>query len=171
MDFARESRRAQDVQSSSAAAQRVGNTSQLASLRSKAVPFETGRFRRADRILCTRDFGRAVKSGKRGASKNFVVVIAPRADGDARETDEIRSRLGVTVSKRVGNSVIRNRVKRRIREWFRHAREGLPTRSDIVVIARRTARDLSGSEVALALDEVIHGARVGRGGRKMAECR
>lgn len=171
MDFAREPRRVQDAQFSSAAAQRVGNTSQLLLPRSRAVPFETGRFRRADRILCSRDFGRAVKFGKRGTSKNFVIAIAPRTDGVAREPNEIRSRLGVTVSKRVGNSVIRNRVKRRIREWFRHAREGLPTESDIVVIARRTARNLSGSEVALALDKAIHGARVGRGGRKMAECR
>jgi ribonuclease P protein component len=135
------------------------------------VPFETGRFRRADRILGSRDFGHALKSGKRGTSKSFVVAIAPRTDGTLKKSDRIQSRLGVTVSKRIGNSVIRNRVKRRIREWFRHAREGLPTGSDIVVIARRTARDLSGSEVALALDEVIHGAGVGRGGRKMAECR
>ena len=159
MDFAREPRRAQDAQSSSAAAQRVGNTSQLVSLRSKAVPFETGRFRRADRILCSRDFEHAVKSGKRGASKNFVVAVAPRVDGDARETDEIRSRLGVTVSKRVGNSVIRNRVKRRIREWFRHARESLPDGSDTVVIARRRAKNLSSCEVAAILDGMIQGVR------------
>jgi ribonuclease P protein component len=125
---------------------------------------KTGRFQQADRVLCSRDFRRAFKAGKRGASKSFVVVIAPRAEDATENPDEKRRRLGVTVSKRVGNSVIRNRVKRRIREWFRHAREGLPDGSDIVVIARETARDLSGSEVALILDRMIPGAEARRGG-------
>jgi ribonuclease P protein component len=124
---------------------------------------KTGRFQQADRVLCTRDFRRAFKTGKRGVSKGFVVVIAPRTENATGNSDEKRRRLGVTVSKRVGNSVIRNRVKRRIREWFRHAREGLPVGSDIVVIAHQTARDLSGSEVALVLDRTIHGAKARRG--------
>jgi ribonuclease P protein component len=69
------------------------------------------------------------------------------------------------VSKRVGGSVVRNRVKRCIREWFRHAREQLPDGSDTVVIARRAARDLSGREVAVALDELLPGVRTRSNGR------
>jgi ribonuclease P protein component len=98
-------------------------------------------------------------------------VIAPRAEGAIKPSDEKRRRLGVTVSKRVGNSVIRNRVKRRIREWFRHAREELPDGSEIVVIARQTARNLSGSEVALVLDRIIHSAGFRRDDRMVAEPR
>jgi len=171
MDFAREPRHAQDAQFSSGAVRRVENNSQLVFPRSSAVYTRTGRFRRADRILCSREFGRAIKSGKRGTSNAFVVVIAPQTGPAKHTTDETGSRLGITVSKRVGSSVIRNRVKRRIREWFRHARTGLPGGSDIVVIARRTARDLSGSEFALALSDVIRSAGVGRGGRQTADCR
>ena len=126
-----------------------------------------GRFRRADRILRTEDFGRVMKSGKRRALEGFVIVTAMRTD----ESDENRRRLGVTVSKRVGNSVVRNRVKRCIREWFRHARKGLPAGSDIVVIARRKARELSGSEISVALDALIRGESVRRGGRATAEFR
>jgi ribonuclease P protein component len=125
---------------------------------------KTGRFQQADRVLCTRDFKRAFKAGKRGVSNGFVVVTAPRTEDATENSDEKRRRLGITVSKRVGNSVIRNRVKRRIREWFRHAREGLPDGSDVVVIARQTARDLSGSEVASILDRMIHDAESRRGG-------
>jgi ribonuclease P protein component len=125
---------------------------------------KTGRFQQADRVLSTRDFKRAFKAGKRGVSNGFVVVIAPRTEDATGNSDEKRRRLGITVSKRVGNSVIRNRVKRRIREWFRHAREGLPDGSDVMVIARQTARDLSGSEVASILDRMIHGAESRRGG-------
>ena len=159
MDFVREPRHKQDVQFSSDAGARGGSASQLVFPRSKSMLGETGYFRRVDRILSPRDFRRVVKSGKRGTSGSLVVVIASRLRATVREPDENRRRLGVTVSKRVGNAVIRNRLKRCIREWFRHAREGLPDGSDIVVIARRTARDLSGSEVAAILDGMIRAPR------------
>jgi len=116
---------------------------------------KTGRFRRADRILRTQDFRRVVKSGKRRVSGSFVVVTASKATANSQSSDEGQHRLGVTVSKRVGNAVIRNRVKRRIREWFRHTRAELPGRLEIVVIARATARDLSGVEVAAFLNRAI----------------
>ena len=93
--------------------------------------------------------------------------MAAETNSDPVKPDEKRHRLGVTVSKRVGNAVIRNRVKRRIREWFRHARVGLPRGSEIIVIARRTARDLSGAEVAAFLDRAIQGPKA-RGGRHAA---
>ncbi len=121
------------------------------------------RFRRVDRILCTRDFKRVTRSGRRQTSESFIVVIKSRTNANTDSTDENRKKLGVTVGKKLGNAVIRNRVKRYIREWFRHARERLPERSDVVVIARRTARDLSGSEVVAVLDRVIDGPQVWRG--------
>ena len=131
--------------------------------------FKTGRFRRADRILCTQDFRRAVKSGKRLSSESFVVVIGPRIKSTVGEFHEKQGRLGVTVSKRVGGSVIRNHLKRCIREWFRRAREGLPDGSETVVIARRTARDLSSCEIAAILDRMIQGVRARRGSQATAE--
>jgi ribonuclease P protein component len=54
--------------------------------------------------------------------------------------------LGVTVSKKVGTAVERNRVKRRIREWFRHNCSLLPPDIAVVVIARRGAAGLSARE-------------------------
>ena len=123
------------------------------------MSFEMGRFQRADRLLHTRDFRAALKSGKRRTSSSFVVVVTPRTELAAGGPDATRTRLGITVSKRVGGAVVRNHLKRRIREWFRHAREGLPSQSDIVVIARRAARDLSSHEVEAALDRITHGAR------------
>ena len=164
MGFALEPRRARGVQSSNDVAAKAEKTWQLVFPRSKSMFYETHRFRRADRILSPRDFKHAVKSGRRGASAAFVVVIAPRPRSAVNELDESRRRLGVTVSKRVGNAVIRNRIKRRIREWFRHARERLPDRSDVVVIARRAARDLSGYEAAEVLNKMIPAARARRAG-------
>jgi ribonuclease P protein component len=167
MDFAREPKRAQGAQFSSDAAARAESASQQLLRRSKAMPSEIGRFQRADRILCTRDFTRALKAGKRETSKSFVVVITPKTAIAVGDFGEKRRRLGVTVSRRVGNAVIRNKVKRCIREWFRHTREGLLDGSDTVVIARRAARDLSGSETAEVLDRMIHRAEARRGDRTM----
>jgi ribonuclease P protein component len=47
--------------------------------------------------------------------------------------------LGVTVSSKVGNSVVRNRIKRQVREYFRRHREELPQATDYLVIARDSA--------------------------------
>jgi ribonuclease P protein component len=114
--------------------------------------------------LRSQDFKRVVKSGKRRVLGSFVVVTAPRDGCDGGERNEKSRRLGVTVSKRVGNAVVRNQLKRRIREWFRQARAGLPDRSDIVVIARPSARDLSATEVVTLLDRILQSPRArGRG--------
>ena len=64
----------------------------------------------------------------------------------------------MSVSKQVGGAVVRNRVKRAIREWFRRSRDGMREGVELVVVARSGAGDLSGREVAEALDE---GARRG----------
>ena len=159
MGFVREPRHAPDVQFSSDVVARAENASQPVFPQSKSMLYESYRFRRVDRVLSRRDFKCAVKTGRRRASGSFVVLVASRPISAGRRSEEGRRRLGITVSKRVGNAVIRNRVKRCIREWFRQAREGLPDGSDIVVIARRTARDLSGREVAVVLDEMFPAAR------------
>ena len=65
------------------------------------------------------------------------------------------SRLGITVSRKVGNAVVRNRFKRRIRAWFRANREELAAPVDLVVIARLPAGKLSFAELDLRLRELL----------------
>jgi ribonuclease P protein component len=77
------------------------------------------------------------------ASRAYVLFVAERRQGSG-------PRLGLTVSRKVGNAVVRNRVKRRIREWFRRDLE-LRGSWDLVVIARREAAELGGDEVAQML--------------------
>ena len=75
------------------------------------------------------------------------------AAADRAETCPSPRRLGVTVSRAVGNSVARNHVKRRIREWYRLAGEALERlgSADIVVIARRGAAALGGQQISREL--------------------
>jgi ribonuclease P protein component len=56
------------------------------------------------------------------------------------------SRLGLVVSRRVGGAVVRNRVKRVVREWFRRNRAAFPGDLELVVIARSEAAKLSTGE-------------------------
>jgi ribonuclease P protein component len=117
------------------------------------VAAPTGRFRRADRILRSREFQHVARHGSRAASQSFVVLVA-RGDGGA----EGPRRLGVTVSRRVGNAVVRNRVKRRVREWFRRERVAMPPGLDWVVIARPEAARLPAQETWRELSELARAA-------------
>ena len=90
--------------------------------------------------------------GERTSSRNFVVFVAV----DERNCEITGpGRIGITVSKRVGNAVVRNHVKRRIREWYRGARRRLPMGAEIVVIARRPSRDLPTKFLFEDLDQVL----------------
>jgi ribonuclease P protein component len=119
------------------------------------VTGRTGRFQRADRLLSSQDFKRVGRCGERLAARHFVVLLAvsenPGQGG--------RRRLGVTVSRRVGNAVVRNRIKRAVREWFRRRREQLESPLDLVVIARAPAEFLNARELGEVLDEMLSSRR------------
>lgn len=99
-------------------------------------------FAAADRLHRSAEFIRLQRAGVRFQSPHFVVYAGNLDDEPAR------SRLGVTVSRRVGIAVARNRVKRRVREIFRRViRDNLPAGTSIVVIARAGAATLASSAI------------------------
>ena len=93
-------------------------------------------FPRSLRLRKRRDFLRVQRRGDRVVLPNLVAV---HRSGGVRPVDG--PRFGLTVSKKVGNAVVRNRTKRRLREAIRriYARDDGLSGLDIVFIARPTA--------------------------------
>ena len=89
------------------------------------------------------EFRLVYKKGKSYANRYLVMYVL--------ENDTDRNRLGISVSKKVGNSVIRHHVTRLIRESYRLQEDMFNSGLDIVVIARATARNISYHEVESAL--------------------
>lgn len=119
------------------------------------------RLGRSDRIRQSRDFARVSRQGSRLASREFVMLVAPARFVDSQTASGPVRRIGITASRKVGRAVVRNRVKRGVREWFRRSRGQLPADVDVVVIARRAAADLSVSEVGERLSELAGRVRHG----------
>ena len=96
------------------------------------------------RLRRRRDFSRVQRQGARGGDGSLVAVIRP-ARGDGR--------FGLTVPRKVGNAVVRNKVKRRLREILRRDRS-LFAKIDLVIICGEGAGDLDYA----ALRDCVHAA-------------
>ena len=89
------------------------------------------------------DFQNVYKTGKSYANKYLVMYVV--------ENHSDKNRLGISVSKKVGNSVVRHRVKRLIKESYRLQENIFNSGLDIVVIARNNAADFTYPEAESAL--------------------
>ena len=76
-----------------------------------------------------------------------------------RHRDQAPSRLGVTTSRKVGGAPQRNRIRRMVREFFRHHRIELMQPIDVLVIARPGAAALRSNDVVLELTRALRFGR------------
>lgn len=110
-------------------------------------------FRRCHRITAKRDFTRVMQGGKRCTHGFFVVTAIHRGDGEP-------ARLGLAVSRRIGNAVRRNKVRRRLKESFRLSLPLLSTGWDVMVVARPGAFDAPFTQVNESLLHCLRRLRV-----------
>jgi ribonuclease P protein component len=104
-------------------------------------------FSKKERLLNPGDFVKVNRSGRRKQAPHFTVVYAENGLGV--------SRLGITVSRKTGNAVARNKVKRLIREFFRLHKGDLPQGHDFLIAAKRGASRLDYREVEEELSDFV----------------
>jgi ribonuclease P protein component len=111
------------------------------------------KFGRDRRVRKRREFLHTQGEARRVTTRHFVLLVAAREARPARNPREAvktapgPARLGIVVTKKIGNAPARNRVKRVCRECFRLWPEWLPNGVDLVVIARIGADALGLAEV------------------------
>ena len=109
------------------------------------------------RLSRSAEFERVYRQGRSKGNRFLVLYAFPRDPDPTASADG--PRLGLSVSRKVGGAVDRNRVKRCLREAFWAESGRLPTGSDYVVVARPDARELAERDgmpgVRRALEELV----------------
>jgi ribonuclease P protein component len=131
-----------------------------------SVPAEVqpvGRFPRSAHVRKRREYQRVQAGGSRVSLPHFVFVLL------AREPDALGARLGITASRKVGNAVVRSRIRRLVREAFRATRDLFVADVDLVVIVKSAPSELGLADVvaewrgaAPLLKRRIEAAKTGR---------
>lgn len=112
--------------------------------RPSALPF--GRLKKRSQFL-------AVQRGEKRRGPLFLLEVMDRGDNDL-------PRFGITVTKKVGNAVVRNRVRRRLKEAVRvHAGGDMTPGSDYVIVGRRDVLDAAFDNLGRELSRRIRRAR------------
>lgn len=106
---------------------------------------------RSKRLRKRSGFLAVEQHGQRIAGRNLVLYAMLPTNGKSSRN----ARLGITVSKKVGTAVVRNRVKRWVRESYRRMAQAIPRGTDLVVIAKPSAANASYSATAEELRRLL----------------
>jgi ribonuclease P protein component len=145
------------------------------------------------RIKQRREFLRVQRGGRKHHVRHFIVFALPRRSdastptraseasestptresagaSDSASQTESPTRLGITVTRKIGNAVARNRIKRLVREVFRQHRQRLPAGLDLVWVAKQQAAQASFADVLDDFEALVRrgpqlGARSNEDGR------
>lgn len=104
-------------------------------------------FPKSHRLLNRSEFLSLAGTGRRVQNSHFIAVFRPASSG--------RLRIGITVTKRVGNAVTRNRLKRLTREFFRNTCNELSFLCDINIIIKKEAVILSSDQFFSSLHHLF----------------
>ena len=104
-------------------------------------------YRKLERITNHSRYRTIYQKGVWRSSQHFTTITCSNAQGTKR--------LGITVTKKTGNAVRRNRVKRLIREFFRLNKALFPAEHDVVVMAKRIMPPLTYQEACKELTELF----------------
>ncbi|WP_035324215.1 ribonuclease P protein component [Peribacillus kribbensis] len=100
------------------------------------------------RIKKNEEFQAVFQKGVSSANRQFVIYVLKKEDQDY-------FRIGLSISKKIGNAVARNQIKRYIRQAFLELKEDVFPGRDLVVIARKPAAELTFAEIKSSLIHVL----------------
>ena len=106
--------------------------------------------RKRRRLSRSGEFERVYREGRSHASRHLVVYAFPREEGDDSDP-----RLGVSVGRKLGGAVERNRIKRLLREAFWANAESVRPGHDFVIVARPAAGELASTGGEGAIEEAL----------------
>lgn len=107
---------------------------------------EEQRFPKVLRLLTRREFLQVQEGGQKVPSDCLLALV--------KRNGRPYTRLGLTISSKVGNAVLRVRLRRQLRECFRKRRTQWPPGLDVVLVARTSAAEASPTDLARAFDGV-----------------
>jgi ribonuclease P protein component len=113
----------------------------------RSVCMKEQSYRKPERVTSRNRFKVIYNQGVWRRSKNFTVVTCVNDLG--------AKRLGITVTKKTGNAVQRNRIKRLIREFFRLNKKLFPDQHDVVIMARKNIMSLTYRQACDELTELF----------------
>lgn len=108
---------------------------------------------RSHRLRKNEQFQEVFQKGNSAANKQFVLY-------SAKQEGQAAFRAGISVSKKIGNAVIRNRVKRLIREALSRLESKIPSGLDLIIIARPGVEAMSLDAIEQSLVHVMKRAKV-----------
>lgn len=109
--------------------------------------------RKEYRIKKNKEFQEIFKNGKSVANRQFVLYTL-------KKSEQSHFRIGLSVSKKIGNAVTRNRIKRYIRQAFHEFDGNIHNEWDYIIIARKPTAGMDFFEVKQSLTHVLGLARV-----------
>lgn len=110
------------------------------------------------RLRSNQDFKKVYARGKSYRNRNFILIVKPNSLPNPR--------VGFSITKKTGNSVTRNLLKRRLREIIRLNRSRLTKPLDMIVIPRKNTLDLSYRQLESSL---LHVLRLALAGKKKSQ--
>lgn len=109
--------------------------------------------KKENRVKKNKDFQEIFKKGKSFANRQFVVY-------SLRRPGQTHFRIGLSVSKKLGNAVKRNQIKRYIRQAFLELEDDLQNEFDYIIIARKPAANMDFFEIKSSLIHVLKLSKV-----------
>ncbi|MBP2078594.1 ribonuclease P protein component [Oceanobacillus polygoni] len=105
--------------------------------------------KKAFRIKKNEEFQSIFKNGKSFANRQLVIYYV-------KKIDQEHFRIGLSVGKKIGNAVTRNRIKRFLRQAFQDLGDTIQDHYDIVIIARNPTKDMGYEEIKKSLTHLLY---------------